>query len=391
MEGALSALVFALLHSLWQCALLAAAAALTLRAMARASAAARHTVAMLFLILMVLAPVAQIVMYWQADAPLNGALLPALFAPQLAAIGIDTSVLTTIVASMWLAGALLQLSRYAAGLRSIGAMTGEDAPPAWRARVDQLALALNIAGAVAVRVTTNTIVPCVTHTLRPIIWLPASFITGTPPQQLEALLAHELAHIARKDWLWDGVQRVIEALLFFHPAMWWLSRRIRQEREHACDDLAVSVCGDAVALAEALAALEHARRPRLGLAANGGSLLQRITRLLAAPSSNPHWRVPAFLGALTIFGALLLTQVGMGGGQLPDLQVSASTSGELGPGDFRQITANENGVVRVYRLRVDAHGALRETYTVNGQERPIDADVRAWLATVMQQPLISGT
>ena len=81
-----------------------------------------------------------------------------------------------------------------------------------------------------------------------------------PREQVEALLAHELAHIRRLDWCWNTTQCVIESVLFHHPAMWWLSRRIREEREHACDDLAVAVCGDPVVLAEALAATATPRR-----------------------------------------------------------------------------------------------------------------------------------
>ena len=102
--------------------------------------------------------------------------------------------------------------------------------------------------------------------------------------QVEALLAHELAHIRRRDYAINLLQTVAEALLFFHPAVWWISRRIRQEREHCCDDAAIAVAGEATAYAEALMALaswrEREFQPSMGAAK--GSLLLRIRRLLSA-------------------------------------------------------------------------------------------------------------
>ena len=87
--------------------------------------------------------------------------------------------------------------------------------------------------------------------LRPVVWLPLSLLARLPAEQVEALIAHELAHIARLDWLWNGVQCVIESLLFFHPAAWWLSRRIRlsatNERELCLIHASVLVRVDAIA------------------------------------------------------------------------------------------------------------------------------------------------
>ena len=76
--------------------------------------------------------------------------------------------------------------------------------------------------------------------LRPVILLPASALTGLAPSQLEAVIAHELAHIRRHDYLVNLFQTTVETLLFYHPASWWISRQIRAEREHCCDDVAVS-------------------------------------------------------------------------------------------------------------------------------------------------------
>ena len=279
------------------------------------------------------------------------------------------------------------LARHVAGLRAVAAMERaphQPLPPIWRARVEELARALGIARAVAVRLTDEVIAPCTARLMRPVVWLPLSMLSRTPAEQVEALIAHELAHIARRDWLWNGLQCVVESLLFFHPAVWWLGRRIREEREHACDDLAVKACGDPIALAEALAALEIGRRGdvRLALAARGGSLLQRVARLLSAPPARGRRGVLAFLGALGLAGLLVVGQTALAGGGLPDLEVRSSTAGKLSPGDWREIHANGVDGRRFYRISLDAQGGATEIYREDGRARPIDGDVRDWIAGV---------
>jgi beta-lactamase regulating signal transducer with metallopeptidase domain len=394
---ALPALAAALVHSIWQGALLAVAAALSLRAAARASAAFRHNLAMAFLLAMAVVPALQFLHFWlQADALINDGLWQAISTPQFGAMGIvffqGSSPLAVVTVLIWLSGASLMLMRHAGGLRAVAAMErspSKNLPPLWRRRVVELQGALGIVHAVAVRLSGEVLAPCATHLLRPVIWLPASLLARVPVEQIEALLAHELAHIARRDWLWNGVQCMIEALLFFHPAVWWLSRRIRQEREHACDDLAVAVCGDEIVLAEALVALERGRQsvPRLSLGAGGGSLLQRVSRLLSRPPSRGRWGALAVIGALTVTGFLLIAQFGIAGGGSPDLHMVSSTSGALGPGDYREITAQSDGRRRFYRASIDAQGRLTEVYRENGQVRPIDQRVRDWLAEVSRQSI----
>ena len=140
-------------------------------------------------------------------------------------------------------------------------------------------------------------VPAVIGWLRPVILVPTSALTGLTPQQLEVLLAHELAHVRRHDYVVNIVQSVVETLLFYHPAVWWVSRRVREERENCCDDLVVQVCGDRRLYAMTLVEMERLRpdTPRLALAATGGggSLLQRVRRLVAPETAGrelyPRW------------------------------------------------------------------------------------------------------
>jgi beta-lactamase regulating signal transducer with metallopeptidase domain len=164
----------------------------------------------------------------------------------------------------------------------------------WQQLAARLARRLHISRPVRVRESAGVDVPTVIGWMKPLVLLPASVLAGLSPPQLEAVLAHELAHIRRHDYLVNLLQTLVETLLFYHPAVWWLSNRIRAERENCCDDLAVSLCGDPLTYARALADLEELRggRVHVVLAASGGSLLQRVRRLLGAPShaeQGPGW------------------------------------------------------------------------------------------------------
>lgn len=127
--------------------------------------------------------------------------------------------------------------------------------------------------------------PMVVGSLRPLVLLPVSAITGLSTSQIEMILAHELAHVRRHDYLANVAQTVVEAMLFYHPGMWWVSARVREEREHCCDDIALFACGDRAEYARTLLRLEEHRADRhtLALGATGGSLVGRVRRILDAP------------------------------------------------------------------------------------------------------------
>ncbi len=148
--------------------------------------------------------------------------------------------------------------------------------------------------------------PCTYGWWKPVVVLPLSALTNLPPAQVEAILAHELAHIARYDYLVNLLQTLIETLLFYHPAVWWLSSRIRQEREVCSDVMAVELCGDRIQYSRALLALEESRAS-LAPAAGGGSLKDRI-HLLLDPRHAPAngWPAALLLLPLIALGGLLL-------------------------------------------------------------------------------------
>lgn len=211
--------------------------------------------------------------------------------------------------SGWLIGVLALSLRLLAGWRKVQRMQRQGttpAPAAWQECLSRLAARLRIRMPVKLVESALVEVPTVIGWLKPMILLPAAALAGLDARQLEALLAHELAHIRRHDYLVNLLQTAIETLLFYHPAVWWLSRRIREERELCCDDVAVTACGDGMVYARALATMEALRSaPALTLAANGGPLLARIRRIAAGSNPNPD-RTRA---ALTLSGFALVSLV----------------------------------------------------------------------------------
>ena len=200
-----------------------------------------------------------------------------------------------IVLVLWTAGVFILTLRIAGAWLCIRQLRTRAAPARLELASAALRLARQLHVARPVRLLESPLVdvPTVIGWLKPVVLFPASALAGLSPMQLEAILAHELAHVRRHDYLINLLQTVVETLLFYHPAVWWVSRQIRVEREHCCDDLAVSLCGDPIVYAQALADLEELRAPggRLAIAASGGSLLERVRRLIgpspAAPTAGP--------------------------------------------------------------------------------------------------------
>ncbi|MFC0352131.1 TonB family protein [Undibacterium danionis] len=162
----------------------------------------------------------------------------------------------------------------------------------WQAQLDDLAQQFALPGRVLLRVVKDIDSPLTIGWLRPMVLVPASLVTGMEPSYLQALLAHELAHIRRHDYLINLIQNLIEMILFFHPAVWWISKKIRNERENIADDLAASMLGEPRRLALALQELELLQftTPQLAQAAHGGNLMSRIKRLIRPEVQSINWK-----------------------------------------------------------------------------------------------------
>jgi beta-lactamase regulating signal transducer with metallopeptidase domain len=322
-----------LAHFLWQGALVAVVLALLLAAGSRWSARVRYAVA--YGALLVAAALPLVTWAWltpgQRDA--SGAVTiadvpervmtrgagpaeqPAPAVGSMTPVGPDHGIEMYLPPAVgtWLVG-VIALALYRAGgwlyvmhLRRAGRPADD---PRLRAALERLRGTMRVARDVRIVHCPRINSPAVVGAITPVILLPLACMLHLSPQQLEAILAHELAHVRRHDYFFNLIQTAIETLLFFHPAIWWISRRIRIEREHACDDLAVRATGDRAAYAAALAALEELRAappPAPALAARGGALLARVRRILRGSDATrrANWWPAAALGAVAV--TLVLT------------------------------------------------------------------------------------
>jgi beta-lactamase regulating signal transducer with metallopeptidase domain len=149
--------------------------------------------------------------------------------------------------------------------------------------------------------------PAVIGWFRPVVFLPVTALTGLSEEQLQVVIAHELAHIQRFDPFVNVFQVCVETLLFYHPAVWWLNKRIRAEREHCCDDRAVALCGNAVEYARALTLMEEWRSaPVFAMAANRGPLTERIVRVLGLKTLGAGMRGIGLTGSILCLAAALI-------------------------------------------------------------------------------------
>jgi beta-lactamase regulating signal transducer with metallopeptidase domain len=152
-------------------------------------------------------------------------------------------------------------------------------------------------------------IPGVIGFFRSVLFLPASMLSGMPADALEAILAHELAHIKRYDYLVNFCQMVVEAILFFNPAVWWISRQIRIEREVCCDNAGIATIGRRIRYAEVLVGwAEKLRQPdmELSTAAMGfgvpdthGPMAERIKRIVAT-DHKPALKAPWHIAGMTL-------------------------------------------------------------------------------------------
>lgn len=298
-EAVVRALGLTLLHALWQGTLVAMLLAPLLGLMSNRSARARHQVCLTGLMLLLLMPLASFgwLLLTGADDSLSthaASLVLAGTHPLASWVALLNEHLPALVVA-WLVGVGCLGSRGALlwlATRRLVASPTLAAPPALRATVARLRTHLRIDRAVTLVLSARVDVPQVLGWLAPVILIPVGAVQLLTPAQLRAVLAHELAHVARNDHLVAWLSMLAETLLFFHPTTWWLSSRLADEREHACDDVAVSIHGDALGYARALATLDDlaaalAARPTPApspaLSSQGGSLMSRITRLLGTP------------------------------------------------------------------------------------------------------------
>lgn len=189
------------------------------------------------------------------------------------------------VVMLWIAGVLVHCVRIVCGWIGVREMIGKAIPlddPGLLAVISGLKETLRVRQTIRVVQSIRSSMPLAVGWIKPVILLPSSVLAGLPRDQLEMILAHELVHIRRHDYLLNLLQILAETVLFYHPAIAWMSRRVREERENCCDDSVVNRCGKPATYARALANLEVLRHPMPAavLTAGGGDLLGRIKRIV---------------------------------------------------------------------------------------------------------------
>ncbi len=311
------AIAWTLIHFCWQAAAIAALYRLVSAAIARRVSQTLYLIALSALLLMLGTAIATFAWELRPDAPAASIPVSASdlrtavvadfsrsTAPRLAAAIQPAPDRMTLAAFLpWIDGLWL-IGVFALSVRSLGgwwylrrlrlASTGE--PPATvRAAFQRISSALGLTRAISLRLSNTIDSPMTMGTVRAIVFLPLSAITLLGAEELEVVLAHELAHVRRADFFWNILQTIAETIFFFHPAVWWLSARIRYERELCCDDLALQICPNPIVYAHALVHLEEqrSRHLRLAMALDGhqshATLLTRIARILGEPMS----RIPS--------------------------------------------------------------------------------------------------
>jgi len=334
------ALGWALVHFVWQGAALALVVRAAMAVLARRPANVRYVVACAGLAAMAIAPAATALM---VSGPVPGTgvtvLVPAgeavgvpaaappasmTEAPPPAPSGaVRTSQLAALVEKwlgtivvVWLVGVAAVSAVYLGGWVRVRRLVRRRVFPAlerWERVAAELGRRMRVSRPVRCLESAAVGVPTLIGCLKPVILVPAGLATGLAPEEVEALLAHELAHVRRWDYLANMVQTAVETLLFYHPAVWWLSGRIRAEREQCCDEIVVATCGNRAAYARALAALADSQAvARPALAARGGRLLERIRRILAMQAER-QGAVRWLAGSASLVGiaAVLVTALAM--------------------------------------------------------------------------------
>jgi uncharacterized protein (TIGR03435 family) len=295
----------ALLDFVWQGLTVAIVLWIALEGLRRRSPQARYAISCLALAVLAMLPVITTVVLYLDPAPVPAAALStltnaraaiaALPSPVLVGLGGDAAgtswveLLQAWALRCWTVGVLLFSVRLVIGGAHTSVLCGRGEPAQSQvvALVVRLASRIGVNRSIRVRMSERVESPAVIGWLRPLILLPPASLAGLTIEQLETILAHEIAHIRRHDYLVNILQLIVETVLFYHPAVWWTSRQIRREREMCCDDIAVRTCGDPVIYARALSTLARQRleTSAFAMSSTGGTLLARIQRLLGSTAS----------------------------------------------------------------------------------------------------------
>lgn len=372
---------WALVHSVWQASLVAVVLAIALRIGRAWAASVRHLVACAALLVVVVSAAVTLLAASQRPGAVAATerrgedLAPRRDAAVTAPADVTSSqsfdlrvvavpALSWCVAA-WSVGVLCLSVAQVWGWGWLRRIRGTSSPvdPSWQSRLDALAKRLRIGRRVLFSIHQRLEVPIVIGVLRPVILAPLSILNDLSVDQVEAILAHELAHVRRHDYFVNLIQSAIETLFFYHPAVWWISKQIRRERECACDEIAAAACGDRAGYAQALAELETLRlsctRLAPALAGSGRSeLVARVRRLVNTAAQPPsRERGGSYVAGVTV----LITAIALLLLVHRTLARADQGSGVAGPMVGDVLKANELIEVRIADLTVPDLKSVKQT------------------------------
>jgi len=359
----------ALLQFLWQGMVVALLLWVTLFGLRRRSPQARYLASCAALVVLFALPILTASVSYLRAAPVSSSSPPVSAAPGESVAAVTTTAPAIVAAierlqdwalPIWSMGVLLFSIRLVWGCRQVTLLR------AWAQPADSsvVGIAVTIAARMGltrrVRLLTTTTAdsPAVIGWIRPVILLPSATLLGLTTEQLEGILAHELAHIRRYDHLVNLLQTFVETVLFYHPAVWWASARMRHERELCCDDLAVRSCGDPVCYARALTRLERLRSldPVVAVGSRGGSLVERVERLVGRGHDYGPSKLSGVV-ALTLALGCFALNVHWARGQEPQ---TARAFLFVSSGDSAGVTVDLGGATVVHRPMVEYPGPALE-------------------------------
>jgi len=313
----LHALGWSLVHSIWQLLVVAGVLWLALKLARKASPALTYGMAVGALMLSFLATLATFLYLWTRPVEILSLSVdsvnssPALDWERLLAQGIFwTEQNLSLVVNFWLFGAILFLFRLISQFAEIRNLRKTSLPfenLAIQTLTDRLVATLGISRKIEIRTTGKAHSPLTFGVMTPVILLPFALVFQLSPAHLEAVIAHELAHVKRNDYLSNLLLSTLEVLFFFHPCYWWMSQTVKELRENAADELALKAGISSTDLANALAeVLQFASQnsPELSLAAGKkrNPTLLRIKRMLGYPTENyPQTPLISIPMVLTLF------------------------------------------------------------------------------------------
>ena len=317
-----------LLHFVWQGVFLGAIYALLMRAIKHSGSNFRYLVSLLFFAGLATTPLLTFFILTSEPHSSYGAFLAG--TESSLGLGIQSTIHTNGIAGfatdlldtlavLWILGSLLMLTRLFIGVLDIKThlLAGTNVAPAWLQNIkSQISTRLGLSKNIILLLTSRVSAPCTFGFKTHYLLLPASLVTQLASDELELILAHELAHIKRYDYLINLLQRLIEALLFFHPVVWWLSNRIRLERELCCDEMAIEVCGNTRKYISILTLIGTGMRlGDLPIAMTGSDLLRRVEHLVnhqPQTQESPSPKTGPALGILLVLiGILALSNIFM--------------------------------------------------------------------------------